>query len=902
MAEPAATEEKPVNTGVPVFDPHARKVVRIAPKDLRQAEMAGAHVVSEKEANESALQEKYGGLAGQATAIGAGLARGATIGASDVALRHIAEAFGGEEGRKAATTYVREAGQANPVESIGSEIVGVAGPLLATDGAAAPEVAEGLTARGLFRGAGILPRAVTGAGHAVEHGVAGLLGHEAASFGGRVAQKVIPKLAGGALEGGAFGAGASVSEQALEDHDLVAEKILAEAGKGAMLGGAIAAGPTLLGTLGKRAFSGIGDMVARKSESSTISKLLGAEETAADTAAHAEAQRPDFFSRVASTWSGKEAEDIHLFKGLNPESARARQIAVHDAPQIVDSAMRNITADGNELGSSLQNVMDKAIGGFKLDYIKSSTRGGANALEHANGEVDALIDSIQKRLENPNGVYSPKSLESLSKSAYRAKEGLERALQEGGEEANAKAFFELDNLKRATQEKVNSVKSTINHITDSEDKILAKENLKLFDTHAERLRSSLESEARWGKMGPIQADVNEKWHQLISAKRDFNQQLTTEMGIDPNDPYRKERVMDPERVGGFVRGLTNPEKDLKHKIIQNYIKASEDFADSVNKHYDIPAAQKADVQRVKDAALRFKSNLNDASEALSLVNKYERLAGRGGLSQVLGGMGAVANPQTTIRVMANLERYSKRVDSKITNGISDFLSGGKSSVRAVPHESTRDIMEKAHNIVNMAGNVEILNDRIQHTVGHQVGAHAPNVAGVVAHKLADSYSFLASKAPMLRGAIGASITPQFERARYNEEEARKFGRYLDGVQRPLSILDDLKHGTISREKVEAVRATSPRLYDQIREEVINQASELGDKLPYDKKLQLGILFQAPTDETLTPGFIQLMQQTTAPPAPEPNSPKQQKGGGRRPMKHLGDDLSTGSEQVASRQE
>lgn len=253
--------------------------------------------------------------------------------------------------------------------------------------------------------------------------------------------------------------------------------------------------------------------------------------------------------------------------------------------------------------------------------------------------------------------------------------------------------------------------------------------------------------------------------------------------------------------------------------------------------------------------------------------------------------------------LAAAERISMHVDSKIAQGVQDFFHGARaeSAKKAFTREDAKSLMRQAQDIQTVAQNPDALSARIERSIGN-LGANAPNVTRALAMKAANDYAFLASKAPPVHRNVN-SLTPQFERVRFSDNQARVFGKYLKGVEDPMSILSDMKRGTLSREKVEAVKITSPKLYDQVRTQVVEQCNELGDKIPYEKKLQLGILFQAPTDETLTPEFIQSMQATVAPASPEkPESYPPKQGGGRRPIKLNAAELQTSSEQIASEQD
>lgn len=147
-----------------------------------------------------AADSLYGGARGALLAGTAGVARGATLGGSDLAARLL----GGEDSARALSGY-REA---HPGLSFGTELAGALLPTVLSGGAAAPA------------------------------GLAGLAGREtAAAVGGGIRGA----LAGGAVEGGLFGLGQGVSELALSQDPLTLEHAAATLSSSALYGAGIGA-------------------------------------------------------------------------------------------------------------------------------------------------------------------------------------------------------------------------------------------------------------------------------------------------------------------------------------------------------------------------------------------------------------------------------------------------------------------------------------------------------------------------------------------------------------------------------------------------------------------------------------------------------------------------------------
>jgi len=108
--------------------------------------------------------------------------------------------------------------------------------------------------------------------------------------------------------------------------------------------------------------------------------------------------------------------------------------------------------------------------------------------------------------------------------------------------------------------------------------------------------------------------------------------------------------------------------------------------------------------------------------------------------------------------------------------------------------------------------------------------------------------FLESKVPRRDNKNG--ILEDLDRPYYPSSlEVAKFKRYLQAVDDPKSVMEDIGNGTVTREQVEALKFVYPELYKEVQEQVMEQLSK-GTKIPYNRKISLGILMDLPTDVSL----------------------------------------------------
>ena len=428
---------KAVADGQARFEEGQRVVVRNEAGKLQTVDATDIHhpgltILHPEEV--AAIQEHkdYGkGFGNQAKAAAAGLARGATLGASD----YIASKVGGEDTRKSLDALRRQ----NPVTSGVSEVAGAAAPLLATGGAAAPEeaalaggaeAAEGASAAsgvaGLagsaVRTAGVIPRAVAGAGSIVERGVArGLesLGYEGTSLAGRAAAGAVKMGASGAVEGAAYGGAQAADDSILKGDDITAEKLVAGMGNGALFGGALGAG---LGALGPLATGAAGKLLPSKESLEDFSRDRALKAVGRDTEKIGKdlpaAQRANLRNSVgddlkSTLQTGENAGKPIIAAGDNAEQILGK---LTQAKREVGAAFGGVKSEVNDLmvkNPELAPNMDELFQKIQTDVIdplnatkSTGSRAQARAVER---ELKILRDEHEARIgaaANDNALES----------------------------------------------------------------------------------------------------------------------------------------------------------------------------------------------------------------------------------------------------------------------------------------------------------------------------------------------------------------------------------------------------------------------------------------------------------------------------------------------------------------
>jgi hypothetical protein len=187
---------------------------------------------------------------------------------------------------------------------------------------------------------------------------------------------------------------------------------------------------------------------------------------------------------------------------------------------------------------------------------------------------------------------------------------------------------------------------------------------------------------------------------------------------------------------------------------------------------------------------------------------------------------------------------------------------GRPKMKAAQREEKHERYEKRlGELAQLRSQPTAITDRLVSST-ERLGVAAPKMAAALQVKAAQAAQFLLDKAPK-KPSIEGEINPTLRKWRPRDSEIAKWERYVAAVEDPLSVLDDLEAGRVSREGVEALKAVYPKLYEEVTTQLMSRVSEMQKELPYEDRLQLGILFGVPTDPSLTPQFVSAIQQLYA---------------------------------------
>lgn len=681
-----------------------------------------------------------------------------------------------------------------PVTAGAGEVGGMLLPLALSGGtsAAAEGAAEasGGLLSGGIRAAGAIPRGVAAAGGLAERAAGKIVGEGATSLLGRVAQRAIPMAAGGAVEGAAYGAGQTISEAALGNEELTAEKLLAGAGHGALLGGLAGGG---LGAISEAAKYGVEKLASKESFRNALQSFADERTIKATGALGSDIKRLGSTAEKAEERMHAIAQEVRDYR--MPDGTKLLKYS-DSAESLAPKLREAVETTGRELGA-LRTKLDGAI------------VGRPELAPDLRGFLQQVDERFAPALQSP--------LKSVRKDAAKALDeiaGLRAMVADG---AKPVGFTDAYDVRRALDKRIFDAGKAL-------------KNTESLQAMRGMLEDAIETSAdkAVGQIGD--AALAGKYQELKGTFRNLNDAAR----ISGNEAIRDlgRRVVSPSDYGvgaaggvlsaaaghgGIASAVVGGALSLAHKVVRERGSAA---------------------MAVGADALLSLGQLKHLSNSVD-----ERIAA--GVGQFLKGAPA-ANASRGFaagadELVGGIE--SKGVQSAVTAKAANLLIGRSG------HDSVRAQMQ---HVADLQANPQKMAEHTQRLVGN-LDTIAPKIAAQLAAKEQNRVNFLASVAPKPSSPQSA-LGPQFDTLRYNDADVNRWLRTKALVYNPTLLIDELNRGHVSAADVAAVKATSPKLYEQIVGHITDELSHPDTKMTYSKKVRLGNLFGIAADDTMKPDF------------------------------------------------
>ncbi|HYQ03724.1 MAG TPA: hypothetical protein VER96_33855 [Polyangiaceae bacterium] len=358
--------------------------------------------------------------------------------------------------------------------------------------------------------------------------------------------------------------------------------------------------------------------------------------------------------------------------------------------------------------------------------------------------------------------------------------------------------------------------------------------------------------------------------QIYQAKRGVN---LTQQGAPPN-------LKDLERARG---------------ILEESIEAASDKAATF---FDQKAAQAYKQIKTQFRHLLLASDIAGAAELQNLGNRVVSPSdyGVGAAAGVLGGgpIGAVASAfaHKTIRehssaVLAVLaDKLANNLDGKIESGLGAFFreSTARASAAAAGLDRTASAVPLKRLVTPAAveafqGKSKDLRAAYEKRIAELADANRDMGAGVRASmqsamgggaetmpRLTQAATITATRgAQYLESQLpaGTAAPTMFQPSRKfspSDLQIREFAQKWSAVANPLSVIDDLRRGTVTHAQVDALKAVYPELYAEVQLKALEKIRELdqsGKRMPFNDRLQLDLFLDlhGAGEPTLVGAFI-----------------------------------------------
>jgi hypothetical protein len=242
-------------------------------------------------------------------------------------------------------------------------------------------------------------------------------------------------------------------------------------------------------------------------------------------------------------------------------------------------------------------------------------------------------------------------------------------------------------------------------------------------------------------------------------------------------------------------------------------------------------------------------------------------------------------------IKAASQAVTKRVDTAVTSLLSkarrgaalsaippvtvNALSGASFMPKSAAAEAPKDRKEAAklrsRELAELIADPQRLADRVAVALS-DVDKAAPGVSGQAALTATKALQFLANVAPKNAQSTN-TLQPLLDDWKPTDQEVSRFERHVRAAFDPLSVLDDLEKGVLTKEAADTLRELYPQLHQVIATKIAGKLAESKERLPYVDRVNLSLLLGAPVDDSMRPDFISRTQQMWA--------RKPSEGGGQR---------------------
>lgn len=762
----------------------------------------------------------------------------------------------------------------NPIATPIGEGVGLVGSLLTGEG-----------------GPAAIAKATTG----LEKQFAKTLFREGDGFIKTLAGKVLSKSAAGAADALAFGTGSFIREEAMGNVDFNAESYLQYQKPYVMWGAALGGATGALSTVVPPAYRAMSNKIR-----SLVSKAEDLEMPEGLARAHAD---------IASKAMGRPEQADTIYKQWTDKVTQAN-VKMTDE-QVANRLVKQAESTADVMGGMMDDLKKFEDGKFaNIRKVINKQVDLAKAVQNADDTATLLINKLDN-LNHPENAFIAEK--EIFKSLDNEKNQLVRY---------------IDKVRRGeikaepwnVYEKLNSTKKNLDNISKAGKKIVgysAEQTIEYARGISNMVRESLTDPLRWGQAGGIQQELNTAFSNVMNHIHGNAKTGGDLPGIKKF--FFNNGLPDLVKARNFARNVA---KDAA--FAAQHMPAVEAFYGALKEYDDVVTRNLAKVGEgiTKEGASAFIADVQKGQEVVNRILQdraaskalltgaqgagtdiTELAAGSiggalfGGPGYLVGGGLAklFTNPGKTTALYMGIKSANLKVAGDITKGVRNFFAPvGRAASKVAPvirpasayalarltpsggkAKSREDgFKEWAQFLGEYQTNPERIVSNIAENT-NELGSVMPKTGAAAQQKTIAALDYLTSKLPQ-NPHLQSPFDSHAKDWVPNKQQLAEFERIVTAVHNPLSIVDHLRKGILTKEEVDAVKATRPQIYNKVLSSITDYMSENSAKVPFNKKANLSTLFGVPFDSMLTgESVLQMQKNFLAPPTPKmPTAPNQ----------------------------
>jgi hypothetical protein len=381
------------------------------------------------------------------------------------------------------------------------------------------------------------------------------------------------------------------------------------------------------------------------------------------------------------------------------------------------------------------------------------------------------------------------------------------------------------------------------------------------------VRGFLKNEGVWGQGAKIYGEVSDLYNAVRLSDKNIAKSFMAKTGDG-------KLLESPSKLKSFFNNMDDVSNDLRRQHLDEFMNVTKQVAAKADEIKGLNDGVKAITEHVEKLG---KKQL-ELAELSRVINSSKE---KGMLEHLPLGVGKVLHELkpynlgkhlgkafSHVQGLADIIKKADAVIGKEARAV--FSAGTRASTYQI--NSAADFDKKAKQIREFAHNPE---KAFTAMADRTVGLHdsAPNIVTALHTTTGNAMGFLASKLPR-----PASELPMAGNWEPSKSQKAQFMTYYNAVENPLSVLKQIKNGSLSNEAMEALQVVHPKLLQEMRLQVMASIKP-NTQMPYATRLSVAKFLGVPMDQQMLPGILATNQASLAQPVmPSGNDLKPTQGG------------------------